>query len=223
MKKFIQIISMLVILASLSACQTGPTFNQSNYRGVGSTGQVYNQAAAAPTNSDLSVFGNQPQEPTDAALANITTWGAVYGDVSGWNELRPSPRARVQNIGTQTPILFDRKNGWAWKQACHNRVRPYVAPAVTQQQEPGNQSNQAVVQQSQSFQFNLVVPVSINGQPIGGCYRQPQQQCVRVPVRDNCGRIVGWRMVPAGGGYGGGTYFAPAPRYGGTYFQPARY
>ena len=142
MKLFIKMlvsVSALVLLVSLSGCQT-TYVNQSAYSAGGSRG---GSAVAMPsTQASATVFGNQPAYPTPAALTNLTTWGATMSTPYWWNDTGHG-EARFQATSAGEPVYFDRVNQWAWRQKCHNRVRPAEAPQ--QEVAQGGGINQVVV------------------------------------------------------------------------------
>jgi hypothetical protein len=160
----------IAILTSVVGCTT---VRQTAYNSGGSSAGSGN----IPSAVGLEVFGSQPNSPTDGAMANPTTWGAVYGGQPLCANEAGS-RALVQRISGGTPILFDRSTGQAWKQACHNRVTPFVPPSRS-----GGCSSGGIVQNStitQNWKFSLVddLRISINGLPTGGYGGQrPPQPC----------------------------------------------
>lgn len=160
-----------IAIAVLSGCTT---VRQKAYNSGGGSGGGGN----VPSAVSLEVFGSQPNSPTDGAMSNPTTWGSVYGGQTLCANEAGS-KALVQKISGGTPILFDQSSGWAWKQACHNRVTPFVA-----QQSGGVSGSGGVVQNSaitQNWKFSLVddLRISINGMPTGGGYggQRPPQPC----------------------------------------------
>ncbi len=168
MKKFVQMLVATLVAVFLASCST-----QTAVINGGGGGRTVHRSVASqqPSVSDLSIFGNQPSEPTQAASNNLKrlddgrlvnwTFGEINGNVSAWNELRPSPRARVQNIPANLPILVDRANGWQWKAGCHNRIRPYVPQPTEEVVEEVLQSGggNSIVQNGPSYQLALNINV----------------------------------------------------------------
>jgi hypothetical protein len=144
--------------------------------GAGAGGQ--SGGGSVPSAVSLDVFGSQPKSPTDAAMVTLTTWGAVYGAQSLCANEAGS-RALVQQISGATPILFDRQTGWAWKQACHNRITPFVPQSVGNSRLQGGVVQNSTI--TQNWKFSLVdtlnVSTSINGRPVGGGYGRPMPAC----------------------------------------------
>lgn len=144
----------LVLFSSiiLTGCASS---RQTVYSAGGGSG---NGTVSIPNAVGLEIFGSQPTTPTPGSVQ--TTLGAVYSGHSLYaNEARSSSRALVQQISGSTPILFDQRNGWAWKQACHNRVTPYVAPEAETQV-----SGAAIVQTStvnNAWKFSIVDNLSL--------------------------------------------------------------
>lgn len=190
MKMFFHIVCVLVAVSFLSGC----VVQTEHSRNGGGRANLSRVAKVSPTVSDLSIFGSQPQEPTDEAVVNVTTWGAVYGDIQGWNELRPKANARVQSIGVDTPIYFDKTHGWAWKKACHNRLLPFQEEEVGGVEESSSQR----VSFLSRYRFELGIPVSVNFIPASGGYYYSPRSRVCVPRY----------QVPC---YSGPRYFRAAP------------
>jgi hypothetical protein len=142
-------------LTFLTGCASGSRMTAYS---AGGGASASSGAVSIPSSVGLEVFGNQPTQPTPGSVQ--TTLGAVYSGHSLYaNEARSSSRALVQQISGSTPILFDQANGWAWKQACHNRVTPYVAPEAETQV-----SGAAIVQTStvnNAWKFSIVDNLSL--------------------------------------------------------------
>ncbi len=174
MKSLIQIAIAATVAIFMVSCATN---TQTAVINGGGGGRSVHRSVARPqqTVSDLSIFGNQPAQPTQAALGNQSTWGAVNGNVSGWNELRPSSRARVQNIPAGMPVLVDRETGWQWKLPCYNRIRPYT-PQATEEvvEEAQSGGGNSIVQNGSSFALELNMPVTIISGGGGGSF-MPQR------------------------------------------------
>jgi hypothetical protein len=189
MKTYIQMLVAVFTAMFLASCATNTQTAVINGGGGGGRSVHRSVARTQQTVSDLSIFGNQPAQPTQAALGNQSTWGAVNGNVSGWNELRPSPRARVQNIPSNLPILVDRETGWQWKAVCHNRIRPFVAQATEEVvEEAQSGGGNSIVQNGPTYQLALNINVE-RSDGVGVFMPQRQfrpQQRYCVPVRRYC-------------------------------------
>ncbi len=208
-KLFIQILVVAVLVAGLTGCQTyvGP----SAYSTGGGRGTV--SAPRQTRFNSAEVFRNQPVQPTAAALANPTVWGATASTAYWINDMR-NGTACVQPVSPNEPVLFDRANGWMWRPGCGNRVAP-----SPQEEEvatsAGITQNMTVVQgpnpcvETVACIIGAFIPrIDVNFVPAGngysggycGGYRQqqlrrqyyPQPRHCRTPsvVYDRCGRPV---------------------------------
>ena len=188
MQKFIQMLVVLVCLVSVMGCQVA-TINQTAYPSTSVKNRVQKSSPVGSV-SGLEVFRNQPAEPTQAALRNCSTWGEINGDALGWNELRPSPRAKLQKIQPETRVLVDAETGYQWKEKCYNRILPESSQA--QQEEGGgcvinntiNNGPNPFVEIVKVFFGSLVnvvkpdIRLNIAGGE-GGCRQYQQQRQVR--------------------------------------------
>lgn len=115
-----------------------------------------------------SCFGNQPTTPT-AGCVRIS-YDQAFGSGIWANDFGHG-KAQIQRTPPQELVIFDQANKWAWRESCHNRVKPIE------------------IRQSQPVPQQVVYQQAVYQQP----YQQPYQPRPLISIgiipagyRDNC-------------------------------------
>ena len=217
MKLFIKIAFIASTAVLFSSCVMSPSSNNTLIQsggGGGGRGSAHTEKVRIRRSAD-SVFGNQGAP--DMSRVRNATWGQTSNSRYYWNDLQ-NGEAERQPVSPDEPVLVD-ENGKTWRPRCRNRIIAAPEPVTTYETAQSGGGGYAY-QDNRSYtdfkvEFNMPITIVGGGQLGGGygCqqygpqrgYRQPQrpiyrpQQHMRQPqyclVRNNCGQVVGRRMI----------------------------